>query len=106
MSATRLPRRVLGVGLLGWSLAQAATAPAALLGMAPLLAARAAMGAGEAACLPSLQVIAATDVFGGVEGGLSVCRLRREIVRWKPQATPRRSSRKDVVRGKTHAPSH
>ena len=62
VSKSGAPRRTLGVGLLAWSLAQAATAPAAPMGIAPLLASRAAMGVGEAACLPSLQVIAATSV--------------------------------------------
>jgi len=65
VSKTGRPRRALGFGLLGWSLAQAATAPAALLNLPALLGARAAMGAGEATCLPSLQVIAATDVEEG-----------------------------------------
>ncbi len=62
VSKTGAPRRTLGGGLLAWSLAQAATAPAAPMGIAPLLASRTAMGVGEAACLPSLQVIAATGV--------------------------------------------
>ena len=62
VSKTGAPRRTLGGGLLVWSLAQAATAPAAPMGIAPLLASRTAMGVGEAACLPSLQVIAATGV--------------------------------------------
>ena len=56
VSKTGAPRRTLGGGLLAWSLAQAATAPAAPMGIAPLLASRTAMGVGEAACLPSLQL--------------------------------------------------
>lgn len=56
------PRTVLGVGLVTWSAAQAATPAAAALGTGPLLATRALMGVGEAAAIPSLQVIAANFV--------------------------------------------
>ena len=60
--AARPPALVLGAGLLAWSAAQAATPAAAALGLAPLFLARACMGAGEAAAIPSLQVVAAQNV--------------------------------------------
>ena len=60
------PKAVLGGGLVLWSAAQAATplaaAASSTTSLAPLLAARAAMGVGEAAATPTLQVIAANFV--------------------------------------------
>jgi ACS family sodium-dependent inorganic phosphate cotransporter len=63
-SATISPKRVLIVGLLAWSFAQMLTPFAASFqdSIAPLLATRALMGCGEAACIPSLQVLAASFV--------------------------------------------
>lgn len=61
-SSASSPKVVLGAGLVLWSIAQAATPAAADIGLTPLLAARALMGLGEAAAIPSLQVIAANFV--------------------------------------------
>jgi len=61
-SSATSPKAVLGAGLVVWSIAQLATPAAADLGIEPLLAARACMGLGEAAAIPSLQVIAANFV--------------------------------------------
>lgn len=61
-SSSTSPKAVLGAGLVIWSLAQAVTPAVAEVGMAPLLFARAMMGIGEAAAIPSLQVIAANFV--------------------------------------------
>jgi ACS family sodium-dependent inorganic phosphate cotransporter len=61
-SSASSPKVVLGAGLVLWSIAQAATPAAAEIGLTPLLAARAFMGLGEAAAIPSLQVIAANFV--------------------------------------------
>jgi ACS family sodium-dependent inorganic phosphate cotransporter len=56
------PKVVLLAGLLVWSAAQAATPMAAATSLPALLAARILMGIGEAAAVPSLQVIAARFV--------------------------------------------
>lgn len=56
------PKTVLLVGLLIWSAAQAASPLAASFGVPVLLGARALMGIGEAAAIPSLQAIAAQFV--------------------------------------------
>lgn len=56
------PKVVLLAGLLLWSAAQAATPMAAATSLPALLAARILMGIGEAAAVPSLQVIAARFV--------------------------------------------
>lgn len=60
--SARSPASVLTAGLLVWSLAQAATPLAASHSLQWLLAMRALMGVGEAACVPALQVIAAQRV--------------------------------------------
>ena len=61
-AATGSPKFVLLCGLLVWSIAQAATPAAAAIGVPSLLAARAVMGCGEAAAVPSLQAVAARFV--------------------------------------------
>jgi len=61
-SAKFSPKMVLLVGLLFWSAAQAASPAAAAISLPALLTARALMGMGEAAAVPSLQVIAARFV--------------------------------------------
>ena len=61
-ASTGSPKAVLLIGLLVWSIAQTATPAAAALGLPSLLAARAVMGVGEAAAVPSLQAIAARFV--------------------------------------------
>jgi len=61
-SSATSPKLVLGSGLLLWSIAQALTPLAADSGVSPLLATRALMGVGEAAAIPSIQVIAANFV--------------------------------------------
>lgn len=79
-SATGSPKTVLFIGLLIWSVAQYVTPFSAVAGVSVLLFTRAAMGAGEAACIPSLQVIAANFVtssnrsrfWGFVTASLSV----------------------------------
>ena len=62
LAATISPSRTLAVGLLVWSVAQAATPAAAGAGLTTLLACRATMGLGEAATFPSIQAIAANWV--------------------------------------------
>ena len=62
LSAISSPKAVLGGGLVVWSLAQAATPMAAASSLPALLAARAAMGVGEAAAIPCIQSIAANFV--------------------------------------------
>ncbi len=59
VAATFSPSTTLAVGLIVWSLAQAATPSAAYLGLTPLLACRAVMGVGESCTFPSIQAIAA-----------------------------------------------
>ena len=59
VAATYSPSATLTVGLIVWSIAQAATPTAAYLGLAPLLACRAVMGVGESCTFPSIQAIAA-----------------------------------------------
>ena len=59
VAATFSPSATLSVGLVIWSLAQAATPTAAYAGLAPLLACRAVMGVGESCTFPSIQAIAA-----------------------------------------------
>ena len=59
VAATYSPSITLTVGLIVWSIAQAATPTAAYLGLAPLLACRAVMGVGESCTFPSIQAIAA-----------------------------------------------
>jgi MFS family permease len=61
-ASTRGPRPVLALGLLWWSVAQLATPAAAAAGVPWLLGARAGMGVGEAAAIPSLQAVAAERV--------------------------------------------
>ena len=61
-SARSSPKLVLLAGLLLWSAAQAASPGAAAASLPALLTARALMGVGEAAAVPSLQVIAARFV--------------------------------------------
>lgn len=56
------PKAVLTIGLIVWSLAQAASPAAASAGLPMLLAARAVMGVGEAAAIPSIQAVAANFV--------------------------------------------
>eukprot|EP00316_Scyphosphaera_apsteinii_P012148 CAMPEP_0119336454 /NCGR_PEP_ID=MMETSP1333-20130426/91882_1 /TAXON_ID=418940 /ORGANISM="Scyphosphaera apsteinii, Strain RCC1455" /LENGTH=419 /DNA_ID=CAMNT_0007347263 /DNA_START=308 /DNA_END=1567 /DNA_ORIENTATION=- len=57
-SSTSSPKWVLLSGLLLWSVAQASSPAAASIGLPALLFARAMMGLGEAAAIPSLQSIA------------------------------------------------
>ena len=59
IAATLSPSTTLAVGLVVWSIAQAATPTAAYLGLTPLLACRALMGVGESCTFPSIQAIAA-----------------------------------------------
>ena len=61
-AAAGSPKNVLLGGLIVWSLAQIATPSAAALSVPGLLAARAVMGMGEAAAIPSLQAVAARFV--------------------------------------------
>ena len=56
------PKKVLLGGLIFWSLAQAASPAAAAASVPALLFARAMMGVGEAAAVPSLQAVAARFV--------------------------------------------
>ncbi len=64
-ATTTSPKTVLLGGLVLWSAAQATTPAAAAAGFPALLAARAAMGVGEAAAIPSLQAVAANFVPAG-----------------------------------------
>uniref|UniRef100_A0A7S4EV31 Major facilitator superfamily (MFS) profile domain-containing protein n=2 Tax=Chrysotila carterae TaxID=13221 RepID=A0A7S4EV31_CHRCT len=61
-SSSSSPKMVLGIGLVVWSLAQALTPAAAENSVLSLLLARVGMGIGEAAAIPSIQVIAANFV--------------------------------------------
>ena len=77
VAATFSPSATLSVGLVVWSLAQAATPTAAYLGLTPLLACRAVMGVGESCTFPSIQAIAARwvpdEYRGRFWGVLTAC---------------------------------
>ena len=62
LSATTSPKVVLLGGLVVWSFAQAVSPASALVSVPLLLGARALMGVGEAAAVPSVQAIAARFV--------------------------------------------
>ena len=62
LAALTSPKAVLLGGLVVWSAAQATSPAVAAVGPPALLGMRAVMGAGEAACTPSLQAVAAKFV--------------------------------------------